>query len=116
MYDKIINHKKSIAQHTELHSSISKFSCSTCKKDFKFKYFKCFSKGNFINSTLAAYSRLFTHSPIHDLDVFRRYFVTRHKGYFNLISILTDGFCLSTVKVTSCSSHFCFLVTIQSSQ
>ena len=55
----MINNKKSVAEHKGSHSSIKKFLCSKCKKDFRFKYFTCFSYGEIINSTIAAYSKTF---------------------------------------------------------
>ena len=36
VYDKIINHKKSTAPQKKSNSSIIEFSCSKCKKDFRF--------------------------------------------------------------------------------
>ena len=77
MFDKIINPKKSIAQHNKSPSNIIICSFSKCKKDFRLISFMCFLEGNHINSTLATYSKTFL--SIHQ-DIFwcnQKYFVLR---------------------------------------
>ena len=54
----------------------------------------CFELGNFLNSTIATYSkvRFFINSLRHVFNAFRRYFVFSHKKYyFDLMSVLNDG-------------------------